>query len=280
MHKSEHHTILYPSDPQELAACCNPEDATDAKKLTTLPAAILTGHASYEVVLPLLHNSFSQASTLKPKLVVILGSLHQEPLEVDKPHFLFTQPGEGITLPNTTIRFATEIRDALLALFPDDLASEQSYFIEEPGVELTLPVVGAYFAGVPALSLLTNTSDPKECRTYGTILARIVSMAPETLFVVSANCCANLPSPLATSHSRKLVSLLESGAPLLDELRSRSISSCGIAAFEALRRQSWGVGRWEFTKFATGSTQFASLPIEHNPKERIVWHASAKRIEA
>ena len=281
MHTSEHHTIFYPSDPDELKEQSAKREglAKGEGKLTSLPSAILTPHASYAVVLELLHQSFAAARDLMPKLVVILAPLHQEALDSDKPQFLFTPTGDGITLPHTTIRYAPVVRKALLSLFCEAIKAENSYFLEESAVELTLPLVDAYYEGVPVLPLLTGTTDADQCRTYAAILKKIVALVPETLFVVSANLNAILPSALATEHAQELVSQLERGEPLLDSLRSKRISSCSIAAFEALRHQSWGKNGWIFTQFSTEGESLEALPQEFITKERIVWHASAKRKE-
>ena len=281
MHTSEHHTIFYPSNPEELSALCaeRHELTNKENKLTSLPSAIIAPHASYAMVLDLLHQSFSAITELKPKLVVILAPLHQQALDIDKPHFLFVPTGEGIKLPHTEITYATELRATLLSLFGDAIKAENSYFVEEAAVELTLPLVDAYCKGVPVLPLLTNTWDADECRTYASIVKKIVTLVPETVFVLSANLNAILPAPLATEHASKLVSLLERGEPLLESVRSKQISSCSIAAFEALRHQSWGKNGWNFTLFSTEGEAFELLPQEFKTKERIVWHASAKRKE-
>ncbi len=281
MHTSEHHTIFYPGDPGKLAlqSAKRQDRYPEGNTLTSLPCAILSPHASYAVVLDLLHRSFSSVTGLKPKLVVILAPLHQEALDIDNPHFLFVPTGDGIRLPHTTIRYATELRQTLLAMFPDAIKAEHSYFVEESAVELTLPLVDAYCKDVAVLPLLTHTCDAQQCRTYASILEKIVALVPETVFVVSANLNAILPSALATKHARTLVSLLEQGEPLLDSLRSKQISSCSIAAFEALRYQSWGMNGWDFTLFSTEGQAFETLPQEFITKERIVWHASAKRKE-
>ncbi|MBI9094296.1 MAG: AmmeMemoRadiSam system protein B [Sphaerochaeta sp.] len=280
MHTSEHHTIFYPSDPEELASQSARRAFPDKDtKLTRLPAAIIAPHASYAVVLDLLHQSFSAITDLKPKLVVILAPLHQEALDIDKPHFLFVPTEEGIKLPHTEIMYATELRNTLLSLFSDAIKAEHSYFVEEPAVELTLPLVDAYCKGVPVLPLLTNTCDADQCRTYAAIVKKIVALVPETVFVLSANLNAILSAPLATEHAKRLVSLLEKGEPLLESVHSKQISSCSIAAFEALRHQSWGKNGWDFTRFCTEGNESEKLPLEFITKERIVWHASAKRKE-
>lgn len=281
MHTSEHHTIFYPHDPEILTrqSAKRKELGSEENKLKKLPSAILTPHASYAYILEMLHQSFSAMAELKPKLVVILGSLHQEPLDVDKPHFLFVPTGEGIKLPHTTVHYATEIRTTLLSLFADAVKAENSYFVEEAAVELTLPLADAYAQGVPVLPILTNTVDAKECKTYAVIVEKIVALVPETLFILSANLNANLPSKLATEHASTLVKLLQEGEPLLDSLRSRQISSCGTAAFEALRHQKWGKNGWIFSSFTFDGELLSRLPQEHVTKERIVWHASAKRKE-
>ena len=281
MHPSEHHTIFYPGDAEELKAQSAPrwEQTEKESRLTSLPSAIITPHASYAVSLTLLHQSFSALANMQPKLVVILAPLHQEALDIDNPHFIFVPTGDGMRLPHTEIAYATELRTTLLSLFSDAIQAENSYFVEESAVELTLPLVDAYCKNVPVLSLLTHTRDADQCRTYAAILKKIVALVPETVFVVSANLNAILPSNLATQQARTLVTLLEKGEPLLDSVRSKRISSCSIAAFEALRHQSWGKNGWDFTLFSAERETYKTLPPELVTKERIVWHASAKRKE-
>jgi len=278
MHTSEHHTIFYPSDPLELTTQCAKRPGI-ANKLTSMPTAIIAPHASYAVVLEQLHHSFSAIADLMPKLVIILAPLHQEALDIDKPHFLFVPTGGGIRLPHTEITYATDLRSTLLSLFGDAIKAEDSYFVEESAVELTLPFVDSYCKGVPVLPLLANTLDADQCRTYASIVKKIAALVPETVFVVSANLNALLPSELATEHAKRLVSLLERGEPLLESVRSKQISSCSIAACEALRHQSWAKNGWDFTLFSTEGKTFETIPPGFKTKERIVWHASAKRKE-
>jgi len=273
MHKSQHHTIFYPADQEELASACRVRESKPL--LTKLPGALLVPHASYSGVLELLHTGFSASASVKPELVVVLGSLHQEPLEDDAPHFLFAPSGEGISLPNGPVLFAQTIRDSLVAKFGQSLSIQDSYFIEESCIELTLPMVTSYFGSVPVLPILSCSRGAKESKSYAELLENIVSMVPNTLFIVSANLNALLPSPLACTQTRSLIELLETGKPLLKAQKEKAISSCGIASLDALQRQKWGLSTWKFIALASQGTQYASLPDTIDTKEKIVWHGTA-----
>lgn len=280
MHTPNHYSIFYPSDADELAlvSAQRPRLHT-TKALSSLPGAILCPHASYPMILDLLHESFSAVNDLTVDLVVILAPLHQEALAVDAPHFLFTPSGKGITVGHAELTYAHTVRQQLLAAFPMALKEEDSYFQEEPAVELTLPLCSSYCKGAEVLPLLTATKDSEQIRLYARMLKHIVSLVPHTLFVVSANLNGILPGPIATEHATELVDLLQEGTPLLRNVQSHQISSCGIAAFEALRHQSWGHTQWSFNKFSVEGTQCTTLPNTYTTKERIVWHASAIRKE-
>ena len=278
MHKCQHHTIFYPADQEELLTACKKRESKPL--LTKLPGALLVPHASYKSVLEILHKGFSACANARPELVVILGSLHQNPLEIDAPHFLFAPSKEGIRLPDGEVFFATTIRDTLVSSFPDCLSIQDSYFLEEPCIELTLPMVTSYFGQVPVLPILSSSCGAKESRTYASLIKEIVSMVPNTLFIVSANLNALLPPSIACTHAINQISLLELGKSLLDAQNEKTISSCGIASLEALQRQNWGMKAWDFIALACQGTEYTIVPDTIDIKEKIVWHGAAIKREA
>jgi AmmeMemoRadiSam system protein B len=276
MHKCQHQTIFYPSDKTLLDKACSPRQPLE--QLSGLPAAILVPHASYAWSSELLHRGFSAASRLDPDLVVVIGSLHQDPLVADRPRFVFSQSGDGIELPNGAVRFAADTRDRLAAQFPSALAIEDSYFSEEPCIELTLPMAKAYFPDVPVLPLLVGKPDARGTKTLSAMFGKVAGMAARPLFVLSANLTAILPGPVALAHARELVSLLEDGTePLLEHGHRGKISSCGIPSLEALRTQSWGTGNWHFLEFQGRDIRCNVLPDTVQEKEKMVWHCVALR---
>ena len=278
MHKSEHHAIFYPQDKTELEEACAKREPK--KTLTKLPGSILVPHAAYTWSLDLLHEGFAGAQGLHPQLVVLLGSLHQEQLQEDLPSFIFAPSEDGVSIPTGNVLFPTTMRDELTARFSHALSIQDSYFTEEPCIELTLPMIHSYFPGVPVLPLLMGNLDARQVKTLSALLSRIVEMTKDVLFVVSANMTAILPPGIATGHARQLASVLESGAPLLEEQRRGNVSSCGISALEALRGQTWGSPRWEFLSFQCKDQQFVQIPDTFDAKDKIVWHCAALRGEA
>ncbi|AEV30980.1 putative dioxygenase [Sphaerochaeta pleomorpha str. Grapes] len=278
MHKSEHHAIFYPQDKDELEEACTKREPK--KSLTKLPASILVPHASYDWSLDLLHDGFAGAQTLHPQLVVLLGSLHQEQLQGDLPCFIFAPSGDGVSIPTGKVLFPTELRDELTARFSDALSLQDSYFIEEPCIELTLPMIHSYFPQVPVLPFLMGNLDARQVRTLSALLSQIAEETKDVLFVVSANVTAILPSEIATEQARQFASLLKAGAPLLEEQRHGKVSSCGISALEALRGQTWGSSHWDFISFQCKDQKFDEVPDTFDEKDKIVWHCAALRGEA
>jgi AmmeMemoRadiSam system protein B len=278
MHKSEHHAIFYPEDKTELEEACTKRESN--KHLTKLPGAILVPHSAYFWSLNLLHDGFAAAQRLQPKLVVLLGSLHQEQLQSDLPCFVFTPSGDGVTIPTADMFFSMELRDSLMQKFPNALAVQDSYFIEEPCIELTLPMVHSYFPQIPVLPLLLGNLEAKQVKTLSSLLSQIAKEVQEVLFVVSANVTAILPPELATKQARQFASLLTEGLPLLEEQRQGKVSSCGISALEALRNQTWGSPNWDFVSFQCKDRQFDQVPDTFDEKDKIVWHCAALRGEA
>ncbi|WP_394699421.1 AmmeMemoRadiSam system protein B [uncultured Sphaerochaeta sp.] len=278
MHKSQHHAIFYPQDKTELEQACSKRIAS--RSLTKLPAAILVPHAAYRWSLDLLHEGFSPVQDLQPQLVVLLGSLHQESLASDQPCYLFAPSEDGVSLPTGDITFPTELRDNLVKDYPNAISIQDSYFIEEPGIELTLPMIQGYFPSVPVLPLLMGNLEARQVKTLSSMLFEIVRKIPQTLFVVSANITAILPDKLATLQAQVFSSLLSEGAPLLEAQRQGKISSCGISALEALRTQKWGSSHWNLVSFQCKDKHFDTIPETFDDKDKIVWHCAALRGEA
>jgi AmmeMemoRadiSam system protein B len=278
MHKSEHHAIFYPQDAKELEQACAKREAEE--HLFKLPGAILVPHAAYDWSLDLLHKGFAGAGALQPKQIVLLGSLHQEQLQGDKPCFLFVPSQEGISLPTGQVLFPTSLRDNLVKQYPHALAIQDSYFTEEPCIELTYPLLHSYFPSVPVLPFLMGNLDSKQVKILSTILSKIAEENGQTLFVVSTNMNAILPSAIATEQARLLATVLEEGSPLLESQRQHRISPCGLSSLEALRTQTWGSPNWNFLAFQYKDQQFNKLPETLEETDKVVWHCTALRGEA
>lgn len=270
---SYHHTIFYPEDQETLSLATAKRESK--VHLRSLPSAILVPHAAYQFSLEALHRSFSVAGDLKPSLIVFLGPLHQEVLEADAPSFLFTSSMEGISIAGVEYRFATTLIKELATSYAPFFAQEDSYLIEEPALELTLPMIHSYFGNVPVLPILASSCTGEQLQTYHTILESVSKQEKNVLFIVSANANALLPSPQAEEDARTFISRLKAGTSLLENRRGERISSCNSSSLEALRQIRVLSGNWTISGYFDKQGEQTEIKDHHDLKEKHVWHISA-----
>ncbi len=241
----------------------------------SLPTAILVPHASYDMVCEALHRSFERVQSLKPSIVVFLGPLHQEVLAEHEPAFLITFASKGIRIAGREHHFHEALTEKLCSKFPDIIRQDDSYFIEEPAFELTLPFIDSYFCGVPTLALLCAGCDKQQLSLYCRVLEHITNQFSSVLFIVSSNANALLPSPEAAKHASAFLDAITSGTSLCEGQRMHVISSCNSAALDAVARQKWACGTWDVTGIFTGGSERTGILAEPDEKEKRVWHISA-----
>ncbi|MGH0054478.1 MAG: AmmeMemoRadiSam system protein B [Sphaerochaetaceae bacterium] len=270
---SHHHGIFYPEEREQLSVATQKRETESYSK--SLPAAILVPHAAYRYVLDALHRGFSVAGKRNPSLIVFLGPLHQEVLEADEPAFLFTSMQDGINIAGRTHQFAASLLTELIKTYAPFLKREDSYLIEEPAFELTLPMIDSYFPGVPVLPLLAASCTSEQLKTYRKLLDDVCKREKQVLFIVSANANALLPSPQAEEDAKAFVSRLETGGSLFENRRGERISSCNAASLEALRQQRFLSGNWIVTGYYDKQGEHPTIEQSGNTKEKHVWHISA-----
>ena len=270
---SYHHMIFYPEDQETLALATAKREAE--VYLRSLPSAILVPHAAYQFSLEALHRSFSVAGHLKPSLIVFLGPLHQEVLEADAPSFLFTSSMEGISIAGVEHRFANTLIKELTASHAPFFAQEDSYLVEEPALELTLPMIHSYFPDVPVLPILASSCTSEQIQTYQKVLESVVEKKKNVLFIVSSNANALLSSPQAEEDARTFISRLSTGVSLLENRRGERISSCNSSSLEALRQIRAFSGKWTINGYFDKHGEQPEIKDHNDMKEKHVWHISA-----
>lgn len=273
MLESQHHMIFYPEDRTKLDACTKRRACTTEKR--SLPTAILIPHASYSMACEALHRSFEQARDLKPSTVVFLGPLHQEVLAEHEPAFLFTPQSESIAIASHIHHFDITLAADLNTRFAGHVMSEDSYFTEEPALELTLPFIQSYFPDVPVLALLCGNCDKERLATYAKVLEHCTNAQNNVLFIVSANANALLPATEAAKHAAAFIETLKQGSSLSEGLRMHTISSCNTAGLDAIGRQRWGRQGWNILGMFLRGREHASISAEPDENEKRVWHISA-----
>ncbi|HCU30957.1 MAG TPA: AmmeMemoRadiSam system protein B [Sphaerochaeta sp.] len=273
MLESQHHLIFYPEDRTKLDECTRRRPATGEP--CSLPTAIVVPHASYDMVCEALHRSFEHVAMQKPSKVVFLGPLHQEVLGEHEPAFLFTPQAEGIRVAENEHIFDTALATELCTQFKAHVMREDSYFIEEPALELTLPFIQSYFPGTVVLPLLCKSCDKSQLAIYTQVIKHITDIDDKVLFIISANANALLPAFEAAKHATAFADALSQGTCLSEGLRMHTISSCNTAALEAVGRQQWGAGRWNIVGIYLAGIQRQDIHAESDENEKRVWHISA-----
>lgn len=273
MLEAHHQVIFYPEDPAELEKATQTRES--AERLCTLPSALLCPHAAYDLSMEALHASFSLASGLPCKLVVVLVPLHQEVLLCDEPAFVFSPTQEGMVVGGMHIRFATGMRMHLQTLHAPHLALQDSYFEEESAFELTLPFIHSYLPDTPVLGLAVGSCTKEQTAKLAYLLRTITEKEPDTLFVVSSNANALLPSDVAADHANTLADLLRQGSDLWEAGQHHLISCCNLPSLEAIRRQPWAIRRWQLNSWYCKGQEHPAPSVLGEGKEKDVWHLSA-----
>ena len=269
MLESHHHTLFYPVSETELS------DATKKRnigaEIPSLPSAILCPHASYTYALEALHSAFSPARNLSPSLVVFLGPLHQEVLSSDENAFLIGTECEGMRIGDREYGFATPLMQKLLKQFSPHITCQDSYFEEEPALELTLPFIESYLGSASVLPLLCGSANSKQIKLYSEILQTIVDEHPNTLFVVSTNANALNTSEQASVHAQAFLKSLLTKQSFIQQ----PISSCNRNSLESLSSLAWAKRKWEITGIFCKGESYEDIQSFADSKEKFVWQISA-----
>ena len=133
-----------------------------------------------------------------------------------------------------------------------------SYFEEEPAIELQLPYIHHLFRNHPVIPLLAGTPSSQKSKNLAKILGTF--KPEETLFVVSTNLTGDLPAKRAKNHAETAVGILEgkNRTPLLETLRKKGISMCGTHILEALRRTGFFAENWKILGYHKAGLESAN----------------------
>ncbi len=172
--------------------------------------------------------------------------------------------------------FDTALDTGLCTRFKAHVMREDSYFIEEPALELTPPVHPKLFSpGQWWLPLLCKSCDKSQLAIYTQVIKHITDIDDKVLFIISANANALLPAFEAAKHAAAFADALSQGTSLSEGLRMHTISSCNTAALEAVGRQQWGAGRWNIVGMYLAGIQRQDIHAESDENDKRVWHISA-----
>ncbi len=231
--------IYYPADPE--ATFREAERLITANavayKLSSLPAAILSPHAAYASAGTVMGAAYHSAKRLDPVRIIIIAPLHADILAEDSvdqlelflPHAeLFRCAGELLPID---VKAVHEIAGNL-----SYAALRNSYFSEEPAIEIQLPFLHNLYPGIPVVPLFAGNRSAEGARNLVPLITRYAD--DKTLFVCTSNATANLPGETAAEHAEMSCRQLtgeESRSPFAPETRNAS-SMCGAHIIEAFRK--------------------------------------------
>lgn len=242
-HRSIGHDIFYPSDPVELSRLVQGALGS-AREVCSLPAALLAPHASYETAADLLGRTYRQAALCEPKHIVILAPLHREKLHEHTPYLLFYPEGASLQAGPVSLPLDKEMLSHMCGE-SGTITGTNSYFLEEPAIELQLPFIHELFGSVSILPILTGENSSAAAHEA----AKLLKLLPreETLFIITSNATGYKRRELAQQEASRLEQLFSAGETgnLLEKLHRKEISMCAAAAAAALEKSGIFTEPWK-----------------------------------
>ena len=259
---ASHSGLYYPQDPSSLAGEAAPMERIG----TNFPKALLLPHAAWSHCLPLLHHALAHTRGLDFPLIVLLAPCHG----AGKNLPMMLPKSDALALSHTTIPFAVDVRAHLSSLFP--LTISDGPFKDESSWELLMPLIASYHPNVPILPILSSELTGGHRLAYASLLEKIHSRWPSSLYIVTSNANEPLPSPKAEADAIAFTTWLTAEtvgghAPL---------SACNQSALAALARQKWADGtRWRILDRMCDRVPHDEIPGSLGEAERHVWHITA-----
>jgi len=238
--------VFYPSDPKTLHSLVinsMPRSQTGMHNFTSLPLAVISPHAAYSEVSEIMGEMYTKLQHIKPKNIVILAPLHGEILLEDAEYTTFYPEAEAFSLPGFTIPIDQTTLQKIDQI-SDSITMRNSYFEEEPAIELQLPYIHQLFGEHPIIPLLVGNPSS---RTSRNLLKILKTFDPkETLFIISTNLTGDMPSDRAKTHADTAVNILtgKDSTPLLDALKKKRISMCGTHIIDSVKKTGLFADIW------------------------------------
>ena len=238
--------VFYPSDPETLhehVVNSMTLAQTGTQNLTLLPLAVISPHASYTEVSKIMGEMYAELQHINPKNIVIIAPLHGDILLEDAECTIFYPEAEAFSVPGFTIPI-DQVTLQKIDRISDSTAMRNSYFEEEPAIELQLPYIQHLFGDHPVIPLLVGNPSSQTSRDLSKILRTF--NPEETLFIISTNLTGDLPSDRAKNHADAAVKILtgEDITPLLEALKKKRISMCGSHILESVKKTGFFTAKW------------------------------------
>ncbi|MBL7007276.1 MAG: AmmeMemoRadiSam system protein B [Spirochaetia bacterium] len=238
--------VFYPADPATLHSHVVTSMTTSQsgiQKITALPLAVISPHAAYAEVSEIMGKMYAELKNINPKNIVIIAPLHGDILTEDADYTLFFPEAEAFSMPGFTIPI-DQITLQEIDRTSDSAAMRNSYFEEEPAIELQLPYIRQLFGEHSVIPLLVGNPSSETSRELSKTLR--IFKPEETLFVVSTNLTGDLPSARAQIHAETAADILtgKDPSPLLEALGKKRISMCGAHILEAVKKTGYFTGIW------------------------------------
>ena len=210
-----HSGIFYPSDKAGLDAITGRKE----EEPISSPRAIILPHMDLRRAADLYRKAFETIQD--GKRIVLFIPLHRPPLEGDKDSFLF---------------FSRERTEKFIN---GDIAIENAgkpfsdpYEKEEASLELVFPFIASYCPSSHLVPIFSAALKSQEVRKLTETIHSLDD--GNTVFVISSNMTGL--SDNAEEERDRMIGILISGRPILDDFRKGHISACGSPIIEAVSR--------------------------------------------
>jgi MEMO1 family protein len=255
--KSIGDAVFYPSDPETLLLQVTTSITASqpkAQTISALPLAVISPHAAYAEVSEIMGNMYAELQHINPKNIVIIAPLHGDVLLEDTDYTTFYPEAEAFSMPGFSLPI-DQVTLQRIDRISDSTAMRNSYFEEEPAIELQLPYIRQLFGEHPVIPLLVGNPSSKTSRDLSKILRNF--SPDETLFIVSTNLTGDLPSDRAKTHADAAVNILtgKDNTPLLEALKKKRISMCGTHILESVKKTGYFTDTWRITGYHTAELE-------------------------
>jgi AmmeMemoRadiSam system protein B len=222
--------IFYPSDGKHVQQLIQKLIAEASNKQSNA-FAIITPHAGYRYVGPIMASAFLSAAGRSIKTVVILAPVHRDPHEE-----IYLPESESFRTPLGLIQvnhsFVDEIIECSNNFFKNDIPH-----LEEHCIEVQLPFIQHLFPDAKIVPILFGKVNAKNVKLLSNALQVVFTeYYPETLFVVSANLTSYIKSEDAKREAEIIIELIKKKDHdgILSAYANKKISSCGCGCIATL----------------------------------------------
>jgi AmmeMemoRadiSam system protein B len=222
--------ILYPAEEKTLTDTISAlVEAAEADRRDAF--GIITPHASFEFVGPLMAQAYRSAAERIIETVVILAPIHKDDggnIVLPKSRF-FQTPLGVLAVDQETVK-------KLLGAGKSIVRDETPYQ-EEHAVEVQLPFVQVLFPGCSIVPVMVGRAKNRNVKILADALREaLADRLEKTLFVATTNMSAYRPKKHSVEEAKLLMDLIERGdaSEILEAVSNKKVSAHGALCIAVL----------------------------------------------